>query len=86
MEKLVNWLVFSSEDPKKAAMTIRGVLMIQVPLVLSFLHEMGVVSYDNVITKAVITATASLGILLVIFGLARKGINLLKDKPKKKKR
>lgn len=86
MEKFINWIVFSSENPKQVAMTIRGLLVAQVPLVLSFLHEMNIVSYDSIITKAIITGTASLGILLVVVGMVRKLLNLIKEPKKSKKK
>jgi hypothetical protein len=86
MENILNWLVLSSDNPKQVALTIRGVLMLQVPLVFSFLNELGWLSSDIIIVKYITTVTAILGLILLIVGVVRKVINTIWPKKVAKKK
>ena len=78
--KFLNWLVFSSENPQEIAMTIQGILVLQIPLVISFLQTAGINIVESQVTAYVTMAIGAMGAILTIIGLVRKLINTYSDK------
>lgn len=78
--KFLNWLVFSSENPQETAMTIQGILVLQIPLVISFLQTAGINIVESQVTAYVTMAIGAMGAILTIIGLVRKLINTYSDK------
>lgn len=78
--KFLNWLVFSSENPQETAMTIQGILVLQIPLVISFLQTAGINIVESQVTAYVTMAMGAMGAILTIIGLVRKLINTYSDK------
>lgn len=78
--KFLNWLVFSSENPQETAMTIQGILVLQVPVIVSFLEKAGIIIPESTLTGYVTTGIAIFGAILTIVGLARKLYNTYADK------
>lgn len=78
--KFFNWLVMSSENPEEASMTIRGILVLALPTLVAFLKDAGVNIAEGDIAHYVIIATAVLGALLTVVGVARKLYNTYADK------
>lgn len=78
--KFLNWLVFSSENPQETAMTIQGILVLQIPLVISFLQTAGINIVESQVTAYVTMAMGAMGAILTIVGIVRKLINTYSDK------
>lgn len=78
--KFLNWLVFSSENPQETAMTIQGILVLQIPLVISFLQTAGINIVESQVTAYVTMAIGAMGAILTIIGLVRKLYNTYSDK------
>lgn len=78
--KFLNWLVFSSENPQETAMTIQGILVLQIPLVISFLQTAGINIVETQVTAYVTMSIGVMGAILTIVGIVRKLINTYSDK------
>jgi hypothetical protein len=78
--KFLNWLVFSSENPQETAMTIQGILVLQIPLVISFLQTAGINIVESQVKAYVTMAIGVMGAILTIVGIVRKLINTYSDK------
>lgn len=86
MKQIFEWTVLSSENPKEVSMTIKGILTMQVPVLLYFLEQTGLHVTDSVIMQYITIAVSWVGILLILVGTLRKLKNALKEKPKAKKK
>lgn len=75
MKKFLNWLVLSSEDPKEISLTIRGIAVSFLPLIVSFLNDLGVGNLEGQVLSFIVATTAVLGILLTVVGIVRKIYN-----------
>lgn len=73
--KFLNWIVLSSEDPTQAALTIRGIIIMQIPLIMSFLKDAGIMVNESLVNEYIISATALFGAVITVVGLARKIYN-----------
>lgn len=78
--KFLNWLVLSSENPQETAMTIKGIFVLQIPLVLTFLEQAGIHVEQSQVIQYVTMITGFFGALLTVVGLVRKLINTYSDK------
>lgn len=87
MKKIINWLIKSSEDPSKVALTAKGFVLANAALV-AFVYSILHVTTDgqtvNTLAENVgIIVTAGLTIVgagVTLFGLARKAYNSFKKK------
>lgn len=86
MKSLLNWFVLSSENPKEVALSIRGLLILQVPLLASFLNEIGILDSGDTLVAYVTAITATLGIFLLVIGIVRKIVNTVWPKKVAKKK
>lgn len=77
--KFLNWLVFSSENPKETALTIQGILVLQIPLVLSFLQSAGIEIAESQVAMYVTMAIGIFGALLTFVGICRKLYNTFSE-------
>ena len=73
MKKIVNWIVFSSSDPNKVALTVKGALTACVPLVIAIFGVVFNIQVDQVaLLEAVSQASVVLGASLALIGAIRK--------------
>lgn len=76
---IIDWLIFSSADPKKASKTIQGVLVMMIPTIMTGFGSVGISLTVEMITKYIEVAVYALGGGLTMFGLARKLYYNIKD-------
>lgn len=84
MEKLksfISWLVVSSQDPKKVALTVQGFLMILVPFVVQFsgllnlvVDEQNAKAFVDAVSILVQTSLTFVGSIVMVVGIIRKFI------------
>lgn len=72
MIRFVQWLVQSSVNPDKIALTMKGILSAFVPLFLIFLKVAGIDIAQEDIEEGLVLATSIFSGLLTLAGLARK--------------
>ena len=91
LEKIVDWVVVSSADPKKVSLTLRGALVSTIPFLVSGinaacglgLHCVGVSSmqlneiFDLLIKITEVTLT-TIGLIMFATGLVRKLMNTIR--------
>jgi hypothetical protein len=75
MTKFVNWLVKSSEDPNKVSMTIKGVLMLQIPTIIFLGQFLGYHWTNTNVAELIQTISLFVGTGLAFIGLGRKLLN-----------
>lgn len=80
MDKFLNWLVFSSENPNNVALTIKGILLMAVPVVIDMLKQFGVQFAEQRAVDIISSAVIVISSLLTLIGLVRKLINTFSDK------
>jgi len=80
MDKFLNWLVFSSENPNRVAFTIKGFLLMAVPVVINMLQQFGVKFAEQRAVDIISSITIVISSLLTLYGLGRKLINTFSDK------
>jgi len=80
MDKFLNWLVFSSENPNNVALTIKGILLMAVPVVIDMLKQFGVQFAEQRAVDIISSAVIVISSLLTLIGLGRKLINTFSDK------
>lgn len=72
MNKLVEWIVRSSENPNKASMTIKGILIANIAFIM-LIMKLAHVSISETEVYAIIgDVSLLLGSILTVFGLSRK--------------
>ncbi len=72
LDKIFNWIVKSSANPEETAMTIKGVIILQVPVALNILSQFGVNLDKFVVINDISIAALVFGALLGIVGIVRK--------------
>lgn len=80
MDKFLNWLVFSSENPNNVALTIKGILLMAVPVVVNMLQQFGIQFAEQRAVDIISSAVIVISSLLTLIGLVRKLINTFSDK------
>ena len=80
MDKFLNWLVFSSENPNNVALTIKGILLMAVPVVINMLQQFGVQFTEQRAVDIISSAAIVISSLLTLIRLVRKLINTFSDK------
>ena len=80
MDKFLNWLVFSSENPKTTSLTIQGILLMAIPVVIDMLKQFGVQFAEQRAVDIISSITIVISSLLTLYGLGRKLINTFSDK------
>lgn len=80
MDKFLNWLVFSSENPNNVALTIKGILLMAAPVVINMLQQFGVQFAEQRAVDIISSAVIVISSLLTLIGLGRKLINTFSDK------
>lgn len=74
MSSFISWLLTSSADPQTMGMTLRGVLVLVVPLI-AHLFGVGQDTSDALvegIVQLVVSALTLIGVGMTVFGLFRK--------------
>ena len=84
MNKILNWIVLSSENPEKVSMTVRGILLTWVAMALFVSQFLGLDFSEAKASYIVQDVTALVGAVMLAVGLVRKIVNQLK-KPKVEK-
>ncbi len=81
VKKILNWIVYSSQDPEKLSLTLTGILTFATPYIVSLSHlgyiHIGIAGADasqlGATIIAVITAVVSaVGAIMTLVGLVRK--------------
>lgn len=72
MSKIYNWLVKSSVDPEKYAMTIKGAAVFIVPLAITLGKHFGYAWSDSQIAGTLQDIGLLVATILTLFGLVRK--------------
>lgn len=80
MNKFLNWLVFSSENPDNIALTVKGILLLAVPAVLTITSQLGLSVQETNAVEAVSKATTTLAAGLTLIGIVRKLVNTFAGK------
>lgn len=87
MNKIFNWFVYSSKDPQKLALTVRGLAVGAVPTVILLLNYFGVAGIGesdlngvvNAIENAIILGFGTVSAVMTVWGLVRKIYIALRD-------
>lgn len=80
MKKILNWLIYSSENPENFSLTIKGILVTNAVLVLGALKlVVGVEIPQEQYIELVGFAAGTLGLLMASVGVLRKFWNLAKS-------
>lgn len=71
---LISWLITSSSNPAAIGMTVRGVLVVIVPLIASLfgLTDDTSNALVDAIVQLVVAAMTLVGVAMTVFGLLRK--------------
>ena len=72
LDTFFNWLVTSSANPDETAMTIKGILILQVPMIIDILGQFGINLNQNIFISDIGTAALVFGAGLGIIGIVRK--------------
>ena len=73
MKKIVNWIVYSSANPEKVSMTVKGVLTACVPMAIAIFGVVFSIQVDQVaFLEAVSQVSVALGAVLASAGAIRK--------------
>jgi len=80
MNKFLNWLVFSSENPDNIALTVKGIALMAVPAVLTITSQFGLSVNETNIVAIISQTTTTLAAGLTVIGLIRKLINTFAGK------
>ena len=86
LETFFKWLVLSSDNPQAVSLTIKSIVLLQVPVFIMFLHQAGFTVTDTMVIQVVNVGASWIGLVLLLVGLVRKLNNALKEKPKAKKK
>lgn len=78
VNKFLNWLVVSSEDPSKVSMTLQGILTGAAGMVISNLGRIGITLSAASYASDVAITCYTVGVVLGVFGLVRKIVNSVK--------
>lgn len=68
----MNWLIMSSSDPRKYALTVYGILLSYVGIIAGLAQTFSVPLSDVVVVKYITAVCFVFGVILTIIGLARK--------------
>jgi hypothetical protein len=79
LDKFFTWIVQSSANPEETAMTIKGVIILQVPVALNILSQFGVNLDKLVIVNDISIAALVFGACLGIVGIIRKVYLTIKE-------
>jgi hypothetical protein len=74
MSELIAWLISSSSNPAAMGMTVRGVLVVLVPLIASLfgLGQDDSNALVEAIVQLVVSGMTLMGVAMTVFGLVRK--------------
>ena len=75
MQKFITWLVVSSENPENISLTVKGILLMAVPITLTLLSQFGVHFAEDQALQFVSSSVTVLASVLSLVGLIRKLIN-----------
>lgn len=74
MKKLIDWFVFSSKDPAKLALTVRGLLITLIPGAVIGLQLIGVTDVDSAALQAIVDTVEQA--IVYGFGVVAAGMTL----------
>lgn len=77
MNKLVKWLVISSENPKDYSMTIKGLLVANIGVIMFIIQYLNLPYTVEQVTEVIGAFTGFIGSALFMAGLLRKLANEL---------
>jgi len=80
MNKFLNWLVFSSENPDNIALTVKGIALLAVPAVLTIASQFGLSVQEANVVSVISQAATTLAAGLTVIGLIRKLANTFSGK------
>jgi hypothetical protein len=73
MKKIIDWIIYSSQDPAKLSLTVKGALTACIPLVIAIFGVVFNIQVDQVaLLKMVSQASVVLGASLALVGAVRK--------------
>jgi len=80
MNKLINWIIYSSENPENFSLTIKGALLTVLPVVVMLINQLGF-SLDGANAEAFVLSIVTIcTTMITLFGLIRKLVNTFKQK------
>lgn len=74
MSSFISWLIISSANPESVGMTVRGILVVLVPLIASWfgLGQDESNALVEAIVQLIVSAMTLIGVAMTVFGLLRK--------------
>lgn len=70
--KIKNWLLYSSTDPEKIALTVKGLLITSVGSIVTFSSLFGVNLTEDLVLQKIQAAFIVVGSIVAMLGLVRK--------------
>lgn len=80
MKKIIDWLVYSSENTENMSLTIKGILSSVLPLGLLLANQLGLTLDPEQVDAFVLSALTVFTTSVALFGLIRKIVNTYKGK------
>lgn len=80
MIKLLNWFIYSSENPENFSLTLKGALATLLPVVLLLAQQLGFSLDGSNVEQYILSVITILTTLITLFGLVRKMVNTFKEK------
>ena len=81
MTKLMGWLIQSSADPDKVALTVKGILTGFIPLIFMVLQIVGHPLPNATLDDLIVKVSAVVSVVLTLVGLVRKIYLTFKTSP-----
>lgn len=72
MEKILQWLVNSSANPEATSLTLKGILIANLPFIINLAHFTGSMATAQMIQNNIDVTCQTVATLLIVFGGIRK--------------
>lgn len=74
MSSIISWFIASSANPESVGLTVRGFLVVLVPLIASWLglDDASSNALVDAIVQLIVAAMTLIGVAMTVFGLVRK--------------
>lgn len=80
MNKLLKWLIYSSENPNEFSLTLKGAVATLLPVVLLLATQLGFSLDGKNVEQFILSGITVITTAITLVGLIRKMVNTLKEK------
>ena len=80
MKNLISWIVYSSENPEKFSLTLKGALATVLPVALLLAQQLGFSLDSSNVEAFILSVITILTTAVTLFGLVRKLVNIFREK------